>query len=127
MNQSKDSAQATHDNSKPQDSQYLVHRDASAEVKKWIEEAHQRLEYFAGQADQREAYERELMTILDHNTSVKQHHEDGYTEGKAEGKAEARASLLPISIQALRASGLSDEEIITKLELTEQESKTYLG
>ena len=33
MNQSKDSAQATHDDSKPQDSQYLVHRDASAEVK----------------------------------------------------------------------------------------------
>ena len=139
--------------------QSLVHRDASAEVKKWIEEAHQRLEYFAGQPDQREAYEQELMLILDHNTSVKQHHEDGFMEGKAEGlaegkveglaegtaeglaegkveglaegekkgKAEGRAAVLALSIQALRASGLRDEEISSKLELTKQERESYLN
>ena len=106
------------------------------------------MEYFAGQADQREAYERELMLILDHNTSVKQHHEDGFMEGKAEGLAEGekkgkaeglaeglaegekkslRAGVLALSIQVLRASGLSDEEISSKLELTKQERESYLN
>ena len=98
---------------------------------------------FAGQPDQRAAYEQELMYILDHNTAVKQHHEEGFMEGKAEGlaegkaeglaegkaeglaegkaeglaegKAEERASLLSSFIQVLRASRMSNQDIAIKL------------
>jgi predicted transposase YdaD len=116
-----------------QNSKYFIHKDASAEVKKWLAEAQKRLEYFAGQPAQREAYEQELMFILDHNTAIKQHHEEGFIEGKAEGLAEGkaegisagRASLLPSFIQTLKADGRSEEEICIKLGLSEEEQKLY--
>ena len=111
----------------PQD---LVHKQASSEVKKWIEEAHARLEYFAGQPNQREAYEQEFLNILDHNTAVNFNYNEGKAEGKAEGLAEgeakSRATLLPFSIQGLQARGMSTENIIKTLQLTPQEQALYL-
>ena len=137
MNQSKaqkqDQSQSTQ-----QEQRYFVHQDASDEVKRWIKEAQERLEYFAGQPDQREAYEQELMYILDHNTAIKQHQEEGFIEGKAEGlaegkaeglvegKSEGRASLIPTFIQVLRAGGMSDHDIGIKLNLSEEEHQIYL-
>lgn len=133
MNQSKAQKQ---DQSQPtqQEQRYFVHKEASDEVKRWIEEAQERLEYFAGQPEQREAYEQELMYILDHNTAVKQHQEEGFiegkaeglAEGKAEGKTEGRASLIPTFIQVLRAGGMSDHDISIKLNLSEEEHQIYL-
>jgi len=127
----------------PQD---IVHKQASSEVKKWIEEAHARLEYFAGQPNQREAYEQEFLNILDHNTAVNFNYNEGKAEGLAEGeakglvkgkaeglaegevkgKAEERATLLPFSIQGLQANGMSTENIIKTLQLTPQEQALYL-
>ncbi len=136
VNQTQDLNDSQQQNSQ-QNSKYFIHKDASAEVKKWLAEAQKRLEYFAGQPAQREAYEQELMFILDHNTAIKQHHEEGFIEGKAEGLAEGkaegkaegisagRASLLPSFIQMLKASGRSEEEICTKLGLNKEEQKLY--
>ena len=134
----------------PKTPQDVVHEQASSEVKKWIEEAHARLEYFAGQPDQREAYEQEFLNILDHNTAVNFNYNEGKAEGlvegeakglvkgKAEGLAEgeakglvkgeakSRATLLPVTIQALQANGTSNEDIIKTLQLTPQEQALYL-
>ena len=98
----------------PKTSQDLVHQQASSEVKKWIEEAHARLEYFAGQPDQREAYEQEFLNILDHNTAANFNYNEGKAEGKAERDIEIAKNMLsknyPISdISAM--TGLSSAEL----------------
>ena len=51
---------------------------------------------------------------------------EGKAEGLAEGEKKGRAGILALSIQALRANGLSDEEISTELKLTAQERESYL-
>ena len=116
--------------SKPKVPQYFIHEDASEGAKRWVKEAQNRLELFANLPNQREAYERELLNLLDHNTLIKEKEEEGYrlgkVEGKAEGKAEERAKLLVYSIQGLRHSGLSDAEIIAKLNLSPKEITQYL-
>lgn len=99
---------------KPKATQNFVHEETSSPVKQWLKEAQERLKYFASQPDQREAYEREFITILDYNTSINYH----YNEGKAE--------VLSLSIKALQANGMSNEDIIKALQLTPQDQALYL-
>ena len=119
---------------KPKVPQYFVHEEASESVKKWIKEAQERLEYFAGQPDQRQAHEHELMNVLDHNTAMNHHFKaglaegkaEGLVEGKAEGKAEGRAELLPMLIQSLKTNGMNESDIISTLQLTLEEQDIFL-
>ena len=151
MNQSKqNNSKQNNSQNKPKVPQYYIHENASDSVKEWLKAAQKRLELFANMPNQREAYEQELMSVLDHNTVMKNKEEEGYrvglaegkaeglaegkaeglaegkAEGLAEGVAEGRQQLLPLTIEVLQASGFNDEEIRTKLNLTPEESSLYL-
>ena len=122
----------------PRTPQYHIPEGASPEVRQWINQAQKRLERFAALPEQRLAYERELLELMEHNTLIKKSHQEGIEEGEARGRAEGeargraegeargRANTLKTVITRLRISGMDDETIIQSLQLTSEEQALLL-
>jgi hypothetical protein len=113
---------------------YEIPEGASPEARQWIERAQARLDYFAGQPEYRQAYEREILELMQHNTLLAEGRAEGLAEGRAEGLAEGRSeglaegrhTMLLKSIEGIREIGLTDEQITQALKLTPDEVGTYL-